>query len=195
MKRDINKDEKRERLINASFDLFIKKGVNETTINAITKKAGVAKGTFYLYYKDKYELLNELILIKSTEILKKATDASVTLPKGKISERTIFIVDFLIEYFKQNPHILKLIDKNLSWAMFVEAIEKNDNYSDIRELCKLVLGDFESEGYTQSDAEKIIFIIMEMLGSVCYSSIILEQPAPINEMKIVLFDIIRKIFN
>lgn len=48
-----NKKRKKQLLLDSSFDLFMKKGWLETTISDIVKQANVAKGTFYLYYKDK----------------------------------------------------------------------------------------------------------------------------------------------
>ncbi len=194
-RRILNKDSKRERLLSSAYELFISKGVNETTISAITRKAGIAKGTFYLYYSDKYELLNEVILDKSTNILKKALAESIKLPKGHISDRAIFIVEYVIEYFKQHKSELRLIDKNLSWGVFLEKIDQNDDYAEIKGLCKVVIDDFANHGYTQEKAEQVVFILIEMLGSVCYSSIILEQPAHIDTMKPLLFEMIRKILD
>lgn len=37
----------------AAFALFTQKGINDTSISDIAKKANMAKGTFYLYFKDK----------------------------------------------------------------------------------------------------------------------------------------------
>ncbi len=194
-KRLKNKDDKRERLLKASHELFLSKGVVETTISAITKIAGVAKGTFYLYYPDKYAVLNELILYKSTELLKNAVRESVKLPSGNISERVIFIVDYVIDYFIKNEQTLQLIDKNLSWGMFVESIESNEDYHEIRELREIIFHDFEEAGYTRRRAELLIFMIIEMVGSVCYSSIILKEPATIDEVKTELLEAIRKMLD
>ncbi len=194
-KREEKKEEKREKLLDAGYELFLENGVNDVSISSITCKAGIAKGTFYLYFKDKYDLLNSLVLHKSSIILSRAIEASVKLPKGSISERTLFIVDYVIEFMKANKDMLKLIDKNLSWGVFVEAIEKDESYSNLKELSKVVLGDLEKIGYTQKKAEQVVFIIIEMLGSVCYSSIILEQPAPIDEMKPVIFEMIKKMLD
>lgn len=38
-----------------------------------------------------------------------------------------------------------------------------------------------------------MFMIVEMVGSISYTSIILEQPAPIDQMKPLLFRAIRRI--
>ena len=43
------------------------KGLAKTTISDIVENAGVAKGTFYLYFKDKYDIRNKLISHKAGE--------------------------------------------------------------------------------------------------------------------------------
>ena len=47
-----NKKVKKDALFNTAFELFTTKGIAKTTISDIVEKAGVAKGTFYLYFKD-----------------------------------------------------------------------------------------------------------------------------------------------
>ena len=53
---DEKKKKKREDLLNATYELFTSKGVFDTSISDIVKKANMAKGTFYLYFKDKYDI-------------------------------------------------------------------------------------------------------------------------------------------
>ena len=55
---DNNKKYKKETLLNTAFDLFTTKGINKTSISDIVDNAGVAKGTFYLYFSDKYDIRN-----------------------------------------------------------------------------------------------------------------------------------------
>mgnify|MGYP002228847532 CR=1 FL=1 len=55
---DNNKQMKRESLLDSAFSLFIDNGFNKTSISDIVNNAGVAKGTFYLYFKDKYDIRN-----------------------------------------------------------------------------------------------------------------------------------------
>jgi AcrR family transcriptional regulator len=53
-------EERREELMNAAQLLFLKHGVGPTTIEQITTGAGVAKGTFYLYFSSKEDVLGAL---------------------------------------------------------------------------------------------------------------------------------------
>jgi len=52
--------ERRDELMNAALRLFLKQGVATTTIEQITSGAEVAKGTFYLYFSSKEDLLAAL---------------------------------------------------------------------------------------------------------------------------------------
>jgi AcrR family transcriptional regulator len=53
-------EERRDELMNAAQRLFLKQGVPETTIEQITSGADVAKGTFYLYFSSKEDILAAL---------------------------------------------------------------------------------------------------------------------------------------
>ena len=55
----ISSTEKRNEIISAAVDLFLKKGLDETSIDDIVNKASIGKGTFYKYFKDKNELFVE----------------------------------------------------------------------------------------------------------------------------------------
>ena len=70
-----NKKKKKEALFRTAYELFTTKGINSTAISDIVEKAGVAKGTFYLYFKDKYDIKNKLIAHKTKELFAHAAVA------------------------------------------------------------------------------------------------------------------------
>jgi AcrR family transcriptional regulator len=53
--------ERRAAIIEAALDEFISRGFTATRIDDIAKRAGVAKGTIYLHFKDKESMFEELI--------------------------------------------------------------------------------------------------------------------------------------
>ena len=61
-------EERRNELIEIAEQLFIKKGYEKTAVSDIVKKAKVAQGTFYYYFKTKEEVLDSIIdkYIKTT---------------------------------------------------------------------------------------------------------------------------------
>ena len=56
------KKDKKEILMNSATNLFKTKGIYSTTVSDIVKDAGIAKGTFYLYFSDKDEVVNAVII-------------------------------------------------------------------------------------------------------------------------------------
>lgn len=53
--------ERRSAIVDAAMDEFIARGFAATRLDDIAKRAGVAKGTIYLHFKDKESMFEELI--------------------------------------------------------------------------------------------------------------------------------------
>ncbi|SHH73114.1 transcriptional regulator, TetR family [Caloranaerobacter azorensis DSM 13643] len=187
-----NKQKKEKSLYAAAYELFTTKGIHNTAISDIAKKAGVAKGTFYLYFKDKYDILDRIILRKSSSVLKEAIKATKEQEITDFVNQVIFFIDFIIEYLKDNKVLLKLIYKNLSWGLYRRALADTSGYNEMKEIFNSFMESMKDEKYDSENPEKTLFMIIELTGSVCYSSIILEEPTTIDEMKPILFKTIRK---
>lgn len=56
-RREANKEDKRARIIEAAWALFAERGVDATTTADIAARAGIAKGTLFLYATDKDDLV------------------------------------------------------------------------------------------------------------------------------------------
>ncbi|WP_028400269.1 TetR/AcrR family transcriptional regulator [Ectobacillus panaciterrae] len=56
------RNEKQIKILQAAVDMFSEKGYASTSTNEIAKKAGVAEGTIFRYYKTKKELLMAIVL-------------------------------------------------------------------------------------------------------------------------------------
>ena len=60
-KRAVGATERRAAIIAAGLDEFTAKGFAATRLDEVAKRAGVAKGTIYLHFKDKEALFQELV--------------------------------------------------------------------------------------------------------------------------------------
>lgn len=67
-------DVRRQELMDAAVRVFAEKGISRTTVSDITDSAGVAKGTFYLYFDSKEQLLGAMKERLVDEILQHATE-------------------------------------------------------------------------------------------------------------------------
>jgi AcrR family transcriptional regulator len=55
------KSERRQQILTVARDVFARRGYHQTTIDDIALQAGVARGTFYLYFEDKRAVFSDLI--------------------------------------------------------------------------------------------------------------------------------------
>ncbi len=195
-KLDNNKKKKRDSLLETAFQLFMTKGLQNTSVSDIAEQAGVAKGTFYLYFKDKHDIHNHLISHKSSQLFQNAVKDYQKLPKSIISfeERMIFFVDNIVNQLTENPRLLSFIAKNLSWGFFKNALTTPVKETDVdfRDVYREMLKE-APEKYAQP--ELMLFMIVELVSSTCYSSILYSEPVEINKLKPYLYASIRGIIH
>src|SRR5579885_1096625 len=76
--------ERPRQIISAAFDVFGERGLANARLEDIAKRAGVSKGTIYLYFPNKEELFREMVRqlivtqLESTEREVSATGGSAT---------------------------------------------------------------------------------------------------------------------
>ena len=190
---DDNKRQKRERLLNKAYELFTTKGFTNTSISDIVENADVAKGTFYLYFKDKYDLKDKLVEYKTQELF---LDANSSLIKENIiglEKQLIFIIDFIVEKLRNDKGLLRLISKNLIMGALRQTLissEKTDNVV-YNNFLKLV----ETDEYEYTDIDVLLFTVVELAGSTCFNSIIYNEPLPLDECKPYLYRTVRLIID
>lgn len=103
----------------------------------------------------------------------------------------LFFIDTIIEYFKSNKDLLKLIERNFSWPLVVEYLSEG-NQAEINAILEELLSYPQMRRLDQDEAFRILYMIVELVGSVCYSSIIEEQPASIDHLKPTLYRMVEK---
>lgn len=188
-----NKQQKFEKLLSSAQNLFMTKGLLETSISDITSHAGVAKGTFYLYFKDKYSIRDCLVIRCARRLF---TDAHNALLERKditaFEDKIIFIADHIIYELEKNKPLLRFISKNLSWGLFRQLITEDvlDNNLTGREIFEKVA---EECGVTLKEPEIMVFILVEMTNSTAYSAIMGNDPITLEQVMPYLNDSIRAI--
>jgi len=190
-KREQKKLMKENKLLEAAYNLFIEKGIANTAIDEIVKKAGVAKGTFYLYFKDKEDILEKLILRKSAEIVKKALLEVQKRDFPSPVDKFLFFLEYIIDYLSKNRFLFRFLKKDFSWVFF-KKITNNEEFSEIKLAKEMLLKNIQTN-YSEDEFEMVVFMILELVSSITYSSIVKEEPAPIEKVKPLLLATVRKI--
>ena len=165
-KLDINKKAKEDSLLATAYKLFTTNGVSKTSVSDIAKSAGVAKGTFYLYFNF-YMTFNE---------------------------KMIYVIDNILDQLSGNPPMVAFIAKNLSWGVFKHAVNSpaKGNDMDLRSVYDAILAD-APDGI--EEPEIMLFMIVELVSSACHSAILYGEPVSLEKLKPYVYRSVNDIIN
>lgn len=192
MKKELDKE---SRLLNSGFKLFTHKGFKETSIQEIVDDAKVAKGTFYTYFKDKFELRNILIERKSNKLFNDAIKELQKTDIKKLDEQVIFIIDYIIDVLNKNQILLQFIAKNLSWGIYTRTINElyQSTEAEQSSIYQLFVDGIKEQNIKLENPEVTLYMIIELVSSTCFNSILYKKPLPIQEFKPYLYKEIRNL--
>lgn len=175
--------EKKKKILETAYNLFKTNSVGATAVDDVVKAAGIARGTFYLYFKDKSDLLEQIILFKSTESMKQL----ITATKIEIDEKQLDIfaasrlfIDMYIDFLLEHKDVLAVVTKNISSClrMYPSFYDK-----EAEELFGYIVGKFTDEGFSIEKVHKLIYIVADMVGSVCSDAILHNKPFTLDEIR------------
>lgn len=190
-------------LLEAAFALFLEKGTEQTTIDQIVKRAGLAKGTFYLYFQDKQHLLQRLVQVYADALLEEAwAECFPTSGDWDILSLMTRFAEWLIDAFARDSRLIRFIHRDLSFQLFSSITTRP-----IRDLPPAVLINIsgtisedapfnaldriifllEKSGIVMKNPQIALFMIIELIVGTCYQAIIYGEPLNAQELKPHLF--------
>ena len=191
-KTEQNKQQKRTALLNSAFSLFTVKGLQKTSVSDIVEEAGVAKGTFYLYFRDKNDIRNKLISHKASQLFLAAWEELNRTDLVSFEEQILFMADYILDCLNQDKSLLTFLSKHLSWGVFKNSLtEQESNAPD--SVYDLFVQMLENSGHVFRDPEIMIYLIVETISGSSYNPILYGQPASLEEMKPHIFELVRHI--
>jgi AcrR family transcriptional regulator len=120
-RRERNKEKKLESIVRAGRALFVQKGFDATTTRAVTAKAGVATGTFFLYFREKRDLLFHLF---REDVSAVQEEAFASLPvDAPVVDQLTHVAAHLYAYYARDPRLSRIFLKEL---LFLEEGERDD---------------------------------------------------------------------
>lgn len=99
------------KILSAAAEVFYQKGYNRANVNEIAELAGIATGTFYIYFDGKYNLYKYLLLQCSHQIRKHLSMRTQNCTTRREAERVG--LKAWLEYIFKNQYMYNLIWESL----------------------------------------------------------------------------------
>ena len=128
-------DEKKKKLVDASFKEFSLNNFNDASINRIIKEAGISRGSFYMYFVDKKDLYFYL-LEQHLEIIVNNMKEDLIKNKGDLFK--MFQDNILKSYSAFKNDNVNFFKKSLENITIMEESKKTFGFRDKRLLKELI---------------------------------------------------------
>ena len=167
-------EERREELLEVASQLFATKGVAATGIAEITQRAEVARGTFYLYFTSKDDVVAELWRRYVAGFMA-VTDHIVEEAKGaKLGAVVLKLLTLLTEHALENAHLHHAIYSSADAAAI--ALCRQSDRAILARLTEAISSYFASAGRRTEDANLVASLLFHGLDGALHHAIMGEAP-------------------
>lgn len=167
----------KNKVFEAAIELIKEKGYEDVTVSQICEKAGVAKGTFYVHYKSKEDIVKESYYSDMSEFVLK--QYNILILKDKNMNIKDKIGKFLISELMFANHVGYTMTCRAYVINLTECISESSKHYErrdfTRELKKLILEGINQRIFETNQTAEEIFLYLEsfvrgLMASWCFSN-------------------------
>lgn len=179
-------EQRKQELLKIAYDLFLSEGYENTSVDTIIEKAGIAKGTYYYYFESKEAMLEEVCMMMidgETEKAMQIVNADIPIPqkiigiissfrpeqKEKTITDTLNSSENILMHDKVNKRIIEVVAPILTKVAeqgIEEGVLSCDNvYERVRMLLIVSNSLFDDYKVTERDVDVFIDMIEKLLGA------------------------------
>lgn len=158
-------------ILAAARELLERRGPEAMTMEEIAADAGVAKGTLYLYFQSKDDLIQALITRVGENILRDL-QAALKAP-GTPPEKLIRVVSVLLEYLNREPLLFPIYARELLRGKGESREGFRHRYQDMEERFVALVTDLFAEGiaagqFISANPRLLTFLIRGLVRATGY---------------------------
>src|SRR3954466_4844267 len=185
----MDKATRRQQLLTHARDIFAKLGYHTAKIDDIVTAAGVARGTFYLYFEDKRAIFEEIVGLTFARLGMAVGRVDTEHPTRSVTDQIKENIQNIVHQLLEDPGTTKIL---LSDAVGLDAAFDRKLISFYEELGKLMessLEDGQARGIVkQGDARIYSIMTIGALKEIMYQVVMRGLDYPEERIVAVIFD-------
>lgn len=161
--------EKKEKIIQAGFELICQKGYYNTTTSEIAKSAGVSIGILYQYFKDKHDILIDGFKLYSNSIffpMLEITDKNMnlTITNSNIS----CVLKNMVNKFIRNHKISQTAHEEIIAMIHSDKEVAQIYHNSEMEMTNKIVQFLSENGLKTDNIIEKVHIAIEMIDNLCH---------------------------
>jgi TetR/AcrR family fatty acid metabolism transcriptional regulator len=179
---------KRQAIQEAVIRLICREGLKSVTMERVAQETGIAKGTIYLYYRDKQDLLDE---VKSSSVAPMMKAVEEILRGDDPPDRRLrsFALAYL-RYFDEHRDLFRVLIYEREVVRVQGSRYQSDRYRRLLESTAQVIDQAVRDGvFREVNPHVVAAMFVESMFSVMNQRLRSEKPAPVEEDAALLGDV------
>ncbi|MGD2048003.1 MAG: TetR/AcrR family transcriptional regulator [Chloroflexota bacterium] len=178
---------RRDELMRAGMMLFSAKGYHNTKVSDIVQEAGVAQGTFYLYFDSKADLfsalLDEFIALITEAVSRVTIDINTIKTPVQFAARIRVAVETVLAVYRDNAALARIVIREGS-GLDAELTDRWQQTIDrLAEIGAVVMDEGIERGLIPPQNTKIVpYCVLGMYERVAYRWLVEDQSMDIDEL-------------
>jgi AcrR family transcriptional regulator len=174
-------------ILEAAEKVIGRKGFTAASISGITRSAGVAQGTFYIYFRTKEDVFRELVLQLGRQLRHTLTEAAEKAP-NRISAEKEGLRAFLT-FVARHPGFYRIVQE----ALFIDPRAYRDYFDAFADSYRQALKQAETAGeIRKGDIDVRAWALMGMARALGERYAIWRETRPIDEVVEAAHDLIER---
>jgi AcrR family transcriptional regulator len=166
---------RRRELVATAKRLFLERGFTQTSVSAIVREAGVAQGTFYLYFKSKQALLPYL-RAEVLEAYLHAFEESTQARAERADARLVAGITRIHAIMREQVPIIRVLREATS-SEELEQIWLEGRETLSRPLAELLADGRHDGSFVVEDPRMAAHLALALLDDLLFESIVWQRPA------------------
>lgn len=182
---------RREGILKAATDLFIAHGYRKTTIEDVAAAAGVAKGTVYLYYRNKAELMVHAVAYQKLDYLNEM--APVFDPTRAPADRLRAFIALSIRLSHEMPLLTRFTSGDQEMAQVFQEADPAMLHQVMQtrvDFAADLIDEVTGHSWPRASLEKRATVLMDLLMAAVLAPGLVQDSMPLDEYARELADVI-----
>lgn len=169
------KNVKKNGLMSAAVRVLSREGVSGLTMDDVAMEAGVAKGTLYVYFKNKQDLLKELVETATAPMVEELT--AILESNASPQARLISMTQRHLAYFDDNRDFFRIFVHDRMTAIQRLKRYRNNRYQTfVNAIAKVLETGIEQGEFRSLDPYKVASIWTESNIAIIHLRLLSENP-------------------
>ena len=169
---------KRQSIQEAVIRLICREGLKSVTMERVAHEVGIAKGTVYLHYRDKQELLEEVKSSAVAPVMRKVEE--ILRGDGAPDQKLRAYALAYLSYFDENRDLFRVLIYEREVTRVQGSRYQSDRYRRLTQETARVISDAVRSGvFRDVDAHNVAAMFVESMFALMNQRLRSEKPSPV----------------